>query len=133
MLLGEHAVLHGRRALVCAIDQRITVQSFQCLEKVLRIDSELGQYEAPLDDLTDHLDFRFVLDAVKQYPQDPSFAKGYGGHGQGVELKIESDFSSDIGFGSSAAVTVATHAALMQSPRSWTSATNGCRAGAASR
>jgi len=67
MLLGEHAVLHGRRALVCAIDQRITVQSFQCLEKVLRIDSELGQYEAPLDNLVDHPDFRFVLDVVKQY------------------------------------------------------------------
>jgi len=104
MLLGEHAVLHGRRALVCAIDQRITVQSFQCLEKVLRIDSELGQYEAPLDNLVDHPDFRFVLDVVKQYPQE-----------NGVELKIDSDFSSDIGFGSSAAVTVATHAALMKS------------------
>ncbi len=103
MLLGEHAVLHGRRALVCAIDQRITVSVFQCLEKVLRIDSELGQYEAPLDELTDHPDFRFVLDAAKQYPQE-----------QGLELKIESDFSSDIGFGSSAAVTVATHAALMK-------------------
>jgi len=43
-----------------------------------------------------------VLDAVKQYPL-----------AQGIELKIESEFSSDIGFGSSAAVTVATHAALM--------------------
>ncbi len=104
MLLGEHAVLHGRRALVCAIDQRITVSVFQCLEKVLRIDSELGHYEAPLDNLGDHPDFRFVLDAVKQYSLE-----------QGIELKIESDFSSDIGFGSSAAVTVATHAALMKS------------------
>ncbi len=106
MLLGEHAVLHGRRALVCAIDRRITVQSFQCLEKVLRIDSDLGIYEEPLDALTDHPDFRFVLDAVKQYPLE-----------QGVELKIESEFSSDIGFGSSAAVTVATHAALMRGSR----------------
>lgn len=103
MLLGEHAVLHGRRALVCAIDQRMTVKIFQCLEKVLRIDSDLGTYEAPLDALTDHPDFRFVLDAVRQYAPD-----------HGIELKIKSDFSSDIGFGSSAAVTVATHAALMQ-------------------
>jgi len=101
MLLGEHAVLHGRRALVCAIDQRISVERFQCSENVLRIDSVLGQYESPLDQLEDHPDFRFVLDAVKQYPS-----------GQGIELKITSDFSSDIGFGSSAAVTVATHAAL---------------------
>ena len=117
MLLGEHAVLHGRRALVCAIDQRIAVNVFQTLEESVRIFSDLGTYEAPLDDLTDHPDFRFVLDAVRQYPLDPSFAKGYGGHGQGIELKITSDFSSDIGFGSSAAVTVATHAALMRGSR----------------
>ncbi len=101
MLLGEHAVLHGRRALVCAIDQRMTVLLTSLDKPVLRIDSELGQYESPLDQLEDHPDFRFVLDAVKQYPLE-----------QGVELKIDSEFSSDIGFGSSAAVTVATHAAL---------------------
>jgi mevalonate kinase len=103
MLLGEHAVLHGRRALVCAINQRITVSVFQCLEKKLKIFSDLGTYEAPLGDLADHPDFRFVLDAVRQVPLE-----------HGIELKIESEFSSDIGFGSSAAVTVATHAALMQ-------------------
>ena len=112
MLLGEHAVLHGRRALVCAIDRRMTVSLMPLNAPVLKIDSALGTYEAPLDNLVDHPDFRFVLDAVKQYSLDPSFAKGYGGHGQGVKLKIDSEFSSDIGFGSSAAVTVATHAAL---------------------
>ena len=142
MLLGEHAVLHGRRALVCAINKRITVSVFQCSDpseareaprtrgsdrrerqQVVRIVSDLGTYEAPLNALTDHPDFRFVLDAVKQYPLT-----------QGVELKIESEFSSEIGFGSSAAVTVATHAALMHFPRSRTSATKfqaeNCRAGA---
>ena len=103
MLLGEHAVLHGRRALVCAIDRRITVSASQIKERILRVNSDLGIYDAPLDDLSDHPDFRFVLDVVKQYPLE-----------QGVELKIDSDFSSDIGFGSSAAVTVATHAALMK-------------------
>lgn len=103
MLLGEHAVLHGRRALVCAINKRITVALSQIKQPVLRIVSDLGTYEVPLDALKDHPDFRFVLDAVRQYPLE-----------QGIELKIESEFSSDIGFGSSAAVTVATHAALMQ-------------------
>ncbi len=102
MLLGEHAVLHGRRALVCAIDKRITASLSQLPKPILRIVSDLGAYESPLNELKDHSDFRFVLDAVRQYPLE-----------QGVELKITSDFSSDIGFGSSAAVTVATHAALM--------------------
>ena len=105
MLLGEHAVLHGRRALVCAINKRITVSLTQINKPILRIVSDLGTYEAPLGDLADHLDFRFVLDAVKQYRPE-----------QGVELKIDSEFSSDIGFGSSAAVTVATHAVLMNNP-----------------
>jgi len=102
MLLGEHAVLHGRRALVCAINRRMTVFLTPLGRPFLRIVSDLGTYESPLDGLKDHPDFRFVLDVVKQYPLT-----------QGIELKIESEFSSDIGFGSSAAVTVATHAALM--------------------
>jgi len=106
MLLGEHAVLHGRRALVCAINQRIHVTINPAPGKILRITSALGEYEAPLAALTDHPDFRFVLDAVKQY--SPA---------QGIELKIESDFPGDIGFGSSAAVTVATHAAFLESRR----------------
>jgi len=106
MLLGEHAVLHGRRALVCAINRRITVSVSSVSEKVLRIDSSLGQYESPLAELADHPDFRFVLDAVKQYAPE-----------QGLELKIDSEFSSDIGFGSSAAVTVAAHAALIGNVR----------------
>jgi len=102
MLLGEHAVLQGRRALVCAINRRITVSIFPGLKKSLHIISEIGTYKAPLDGLEDHPDFRFVLDVVKQYPLE-----------QGLELNIESEFSSDIGFGSSASVTVATHAAFM--------------------
>jgi mevalonate kinase len=102
MLLGEHAVLHGRRALVCAIDQRLSVSRTNLSEPILRIISALGRYESPLDVLEDHSDFRFVLDAVRQYPLE-----------DGLELTIEADFSSDIGFGSSAAVTVATHAVLM--------------------
>jgi mevalonate kinase len=105
MLLGEHAVLHGHRALVCAINRRITVRLFQTLENSVRIASGLGNYEGALDALADHPSFRFVLQAIRQHRKKiPS----------GFELKVDSEFSADIGFGSSAAVTVATHAALMQ-------------------
>ncbi len=104
MLLGEHAVLHGHRALVCAINRRITVRLTPAEDEELRIVSTLGRYESPLGCLVDHPSFRFVLQAVLQYQdQFPS----------GFELKIESEFSADIGFGSSAAVTVATHAAIL--------------------
>lgn len=105
MLLGEHAVLHGRRAMVCAIDRRMTVILTPRADRQVTIDSALGRYDAPLDDLADHPDFTFVLDAVRSW-------RDFLAHG--FELKIESEFSADIGFGSSAAVTVATHAVLMQ-------------------
>ncbi|MDF7798526.1 hypothetical protein P4C99_03580 [Pontiellaceae bacterium B1224] len=104
MLLGEHAVLHGKRALVAAINRRISVELFQTLENQVRIISSLGNYEAPLNELVDHPSFRFVIQAVHQHAdQIPC----------GFDLRIQSDFSADIGFGSSAAVTVATHAAIL--------------------
>ena len=120
MLLGEHAVLHGYRALVCAIDRRITVRltpedamsSLHIKRRdaastigMLRVDSALGQYEAPLNDLKEDSTFRFVLQAVRQHLDAIPC---------GFELKIDSEFSADIGFGSSAAVTVAVHAALLK-------------------
>ena len=105
MLLGEHAVLHGHRAVVCAIDRRITVMLSPRSEGLFRIDSSLGHYEAPVCALHDDPAFRFVLHAVRQHANRiPS----------GVNLKIVSEFSAEIGFGSSAAVTVAVHAALMR-------------------
>lgn len=104
MLLGEHAVLHGHRALVCAINRRITVQLHPASNGSVRIVSSLGKYESPLDELVDHPALRFVLQAIRQHREHLS---------SGFTLKIESEFSADIGFGSSAAVTVATHAAFM--------------------
>ncbi len=103
MLLGEHAVLHGHRALVCAINRRITVRLFPMEEREVRIDSSLGSYESPLGDLVDDAKLRFVIQAVRQHADRlPS----------GLELRIDSEFSADIGFGSSAAVTVAVNAAI---------------------
>lgn len=104
MLLGEHAVLHGKHALVCAINRRISVELFQTLDDQVRIISSLGNYHAPLNELVDHPSFLFVLQAIRQHAdQLPG----------GFDLRIESEFSADIGFGSSAAVTVATHAAIL--------------------
>lgn len=111
MLLGEHAVLHGKHALVCAINRRITARLSPVTDHSVRISSALGNYHSPLDELADHPSLKFVLQAIKQHrDRIPS----------GFELKIDSEFSADIGFGSSAAVTVATHAALMR----WIGGTN---------
>jgi mevalonate kinase len=105
MLLGEHAVLHGHRALVGAINRRIRVELIPAADRSVCIHSSLGDYCSSLDELEDHASFRFVLQAIQQHlPQIKT----------GFTLNITSEFSATIGFGSSAAVTVATNAALMR-------------------
>ncbi|MBN2161960.1 MAG: hypothetical protein JXR25_03845 [Pontiellaceae bacterium] len=105
MLLGEHAVLHGHRALVCAINRRIRVDLEPLSFGMVCVDSALGRYESTLDNLVDDRSLRFVVQAIRQH---------VGRISSGFRLSIASGFSADIGFGSSAAVTVAVHAAILR-------------------
>ena len=102
MLLGEHAVLHGRRALVASVNQRLTVTVTPRTDHQLEIRSALGTHCTPLDQPEAHPKFRFILAAAAATP----IASG------GLTIEVSSEFSDQIGFGSSAAVTVATVAAL---------------------
>ena len=103
MLLGEHAVLQGAKALVLAVDKRIRVRLSPQSARMVRIDSALGSYESSLDLLREDERFRFVLAAIGQFKERvPS----------GFSLTIDSDFSHQLGLGSSAAVTVAVLAVL---------------------
>ncbi len=105
MLLGEYAVLHGYPALVAAIDQRITVTLTPRIDKKITITSVLGSYTAEVDAIEIKPPFSFVWACLLQYKKYLS---------QGCDLSIHADFSSTVGFASSAAVTVATCAALSQ-------------------
>lgn len=110
MLFGEHAVLHGRLALVAAIHRRIRVELAPRPGTRIRISSSLGTLETDLRHIETHPDFRFVLAVLRRKADRlPS----------GFDLRIESDFPPTIGFGSSAAVTAAFTAALAQ----WTCGT----------
>ena len=102
MLTGEHAVLYGYPALVCAVDQRITVTlNPRDDDKVIIHSPTLGTYQTTLTALSPDEPFKFVLTAImRTHPM------------QGFDLTITSDFSHQVGLGSSAAVTVATLAAL---------------------
>lgn len=102
MLMGEHAVLFGYPALVCALQQRIYVQASKRSDGLLVIESALGQYQGDLVSPAQDSRFSFVLQAVKSAQVNDL----------GVTLTIHSDFSHTLGLGSSAAVTVATLAAL---------------------
>lgn len=101
MLMGEHAVLHGSHALCAAVDKRIRVSLRPLPDSEIQIESSLGSFGTTLENLSPKAPFQFVLAALQQ----AKLARG-------VHVSIEADFASTLGFGSSAAVTVATLATL---------------------
>ena len=114
MLLGEHAVLVGKPAIVLAIDKRITVtlrvSNAPNVPEIL-ITSNLGRIACNLNEiknLSDQKSFQFVFAAIKYFKEELKIRN------QGFELIIDSEFSPNCGLGSSAAVTVATTAVLLQ-------------------
>lgn len=103
MLLGEYSVLFNEPALVCAIDRYITVKLTPLPDSRVIINSDLGHYQGDLHQLMITPPFEFVLTAI----QYTGITK------KGFILDIKADFSDQYGFGSSAAVTVATIAAVL--------------------
>ncbi len=105
MLLGEHAVLHDKQAIVLAVDQRVHVILNPRQDKVIIVRSALGDLACSVDNLVIQKPFDFVIASILQFKHLLE---------QGFELDIISDFSDKIGLGSSAAVSVAVTAALSQ-------------------
>ncbi|MCX6997304.1 MAG: GHMP kinase [Kiritimatiellaeota bacterium] len=103
MLMGEHAVLHGQRALVAAVNRRLRVTLRCRADRQVRLRSALGAWNTTLDAMKIQPPFRFVLAVLRRHR---------GALAGGVDVDIESDFSHEVGFGSSAAVTVALLQAL---------------------
>ncbi len=103
MLMGEHAVLHGHLSLVAAVNRRIRVFVTPRTDRQVVIESDLGRYESSLDTLEPSSIFRFLIVLLRHTPLKV-----------GVDIRVVSEFSHSIGFGSSAAVTVAATAALKQ-------------------
>lgn len=103
MLLGEHAVLHGKLALVGAVNQKIQVKLTPRFDTKINISSEMGYFSTTLADLKVNPPFHFILSAIER---QLVFINS------GFDLIIKSDFSHEVGLGSSAAVTCATTAAL---------------------
>ncbi len=103
MLFSEHAVLHGKRCIVCAVDQRLNLIIQPRQDKNINIRSELGHYHTSLSQ--PHIDdtFRFITMAIDQH-------KDMLDHG--FDITVESDFDATLGLGSSSAVTAATTAAI---------------------
>ncbi len=103
MLLGEHAVLKGKKALVCAVNRRVSVFCKKRHDRKITISSSLGDFTTDLDNIRINPEFSFVLTAVSRQ-KDKLLT--------GLDLKIESEFTHEIGLGSSAAVTAAVMTAI---------------------
>lgn len=104
MLIGEYAVLKGASALCAAINKRIEVRLTPRNDNKIIIHSALGEFSCDLADLIIEKPFQFVLATLLFCKLD-----------RGCELAITSEFSHQMGLGSSAATTVATLAAIYQS------------------
>lgn len=103
MIMGEYAVLQGYHALVAAIDKRIAIEIIPRTDRIIDIDSNIGKYKTTVDNIQITAPFEYVLTALKQQKLNA-----------GCNICINSQFSHEQGLGSSAAVTVATLAALQQ-------------------
>jgi len=88
MLFGEHAVVYNRPCIVTAVSSRIYVE----MEKIL------GDFKIEAPQVKDA---RFIKEALRVFKEKYKAD-------QGLSIKTKADFSSQYGFGSSSAVTVAT-------------------------
>ncbi len=104
MLLGEHAVLVGKPALVCAVNKRLQVTLVPiATDKINLSDARLGAITLSISQLQVTAPFKFVTRAIMLFSDRLP---------HGFNLTFNAEFASTIGLGSSAAVTVATIAVL---------------------
>lgn len=103
MIAGEHAVLHGKHALVAAVDRRVTLTLKARADDQISIRSELGTREMTLSTIDASRPFHFLGAVLHKHKSRLT---------SGFDLTIGSDFPADVGLGSSSAVTVAAMAAI---------------------
>lgn len=101
MICGEHAVVYGHPAIVCAVEQRLYLNLVPQARAKITIRSALADYETDLYLPVVHPKLKFVFAALAQNPPR-----------QGICLDIRSEIDPHLGLGSSAAVSVAVLAAL---------------------
>lgn len=105
MIIGEHAVLHGHQAIVAAIDKKVSVCGELSDSNFINISSAIFQnLSLSLNELSlyEKEDYKFVVSAIHVFFEVTNTTPC------GINLSIESSIPTTVGFGSSAAVVVAT-------------------------
>jgi len=109
ILFGEHFVVHGTKAILAAIDKRVTVTSTFTDNKTIKVNSQLGTIEVPISSSHEEVksEFRpFVYLANKMINSEQNAS--------GLEVTIDSDIPIGVGLGSSSACCVAAAASISE-------------------
>ena len=107
ILFGEHFVVYGGKAILCAINKRITVTAKTIPENKISIKSSIGNLvlapKRPLTEVDIQLrPFYYLADKMIQKYDEKS----------GMEITIDSEIPVGVGLGSSSACCVAAAAAI---------------------
>jgi len=111
ILFGEHFVVHGTKAILAAIDKRVTVTTTFTENQTVKINSQLGTIEVPTSPSISSSyeevksEFRpFVYLANEMITSNQNV--------NGLEITINSDIPIGVGLGSSSACCVAATASI---------------------
>jgi mevalonate kinase len=107
ILFGEHFVVYGTKAILCAINKRITVTAEKTLDNKISIKSSIGNLvfdpKKPINEIDFSLrPFYFLADLMIQKYNETT----------GIEITINSEIPLGVGLGSSSACCVASAAAI---------------------
>ena len=105
ILFGEHFVVYGVKAILCAINKRITVTAENIEEKIISIKSNIGDLELEPNKSISEI----------QSPLKPFYYlanKMIQNQNTGIKILIESEIPLGVGLGSSSACCVAGAAAI---------------------
>lgn len=107
ILFGEHFVVYGVKAILCAIDKRITVTAEKIPDDVISIKSDIGNLKLEKNKPINEIDgplrpFYYLADKIiKKHDQN-----------SGIEITVDSEIPLGVGLGSSSACCVAASAAI---------------------
>ena len=105
ILFGEHFVVYGVKAILCAIDKRVTVTAETIKENKISIKSNIGNLE-----LEPNKDISQINSPLKPFYYLANML--IKNQKTGIQINVESDIPLGVGLGSSSACCVAGAAAI---------------------